>query len=361
MSRSKLEKHFKSHLTKEKMSDPVLVFDNISHQYVAVDRKETKSYKGPGPYEAPALKAEIDKSVEPKKSKDKESYDLFYKFVIIGDSGIGKTSLLLRYTDGVFSDYSKLTLGTDFKLRNILAGEKRVKLQIWDPALDSMKFGGDFHRGADGFVLAYDSTNRESFEHLNRWFQEIRRYNYNKSPIILVATKSDLARECEVEFEEAKRFAQQYNLLGPIATSSKEGTNVEDCFNILAEQLVEEQFHSDETNSYEQGKKSTQNAAPLNLVQALNNIDDYKAKRNLIKRELYFGALSTLFGGFTKTIKFEAADTLIEVLKGTKTIDFLVPYQGAYKQGKLGELYKQVEHLLPKAEETSELHLKKAI
>jgi Ras-related protein Rab-1A len=177
--------------------------------------------------------------------KEKE-YDHLFKIVIVGDSGSGKSCLLLRFTDNNYSDVYISTIGVDFKFRTIKLNGKTIKLQIWDTAGQERfrNITSSFYRGAHGIVLVYDVTNQQSFDNLPTWLDDIARHHgYGSSSaglkqpcIILVGNKTDSPKKV-ISYEAAQRFADKHHLLY-IDTSAKSSANVETAFiNLVADIL----------------------------------------------------------------------------------------------------------------------------
>lgn len=127
------------------------------------------------------------------------------KLVLIGDTGVGKSSLLIRFADNAVSDSQVSTIGVDFRFRTVKVGKSTIKLQIWDTAGQERyrTITSAYYRGADGIIMAYDVTSRESFNHINDWFNEVNRYASENTAKIIVATKIDLKSERVVSSEEA--------------------------------------------------------------------------------------------------------------------------------------------------------------
>merc|ERR1711912_100142 len=117
----------------------------------------------------------------------KMSYAYLFKYIIIGDTGVGKSCLLLQFTDKRFQPVHDLTIGVEFGARMITIDKKQIKLQIWDTA-GQEKFRSitrSYYRGAAGALLVYDITRRETFEHLQSWLEDCRRYS-NKDIVIML-------------------------------------------------------------------------------------------------------------------------------------------------------------------------------
>ena len=165
-------------------------------------------------------------------------YDYLFKLIIIGDSGIGKSCLLNRFSDDVYSEAYISTIGVDFKIRTIEVDGRVCKLQIWDTAGQERfrTITSSYYRGAHGIVLVFDITNPESFANCEMWLVEVQRYASEQVKIILVGTKSDLTEKRKVAFADAQEFAIKHGM-EYIETSAKTATNVESAFLNLAKEL----------------------------------------------------------------------------------------------------------------------------
>merc|ERR1712227_374715 len=141
-------------------------------------------------------------------------YDHLFKLLIIGDSGVGKSSILLRFADNMFSGSYITTIGVDFKIRTISVDGEKVKLQIWDTAGQERfrTITSTYYRGTHGVIVVYDVTNAESFVNVKRWLHEIDQ-NCEIVNKVLVGNKNDCAAENKVvETEDARRFAEQMGI-----------------------------------------------------------------------------------------------------------------------------------------------------
>ena len=163
-------------------------------------------------------------------SKDDE-YDYLFKVVLIGDSGVGKSNLLSRFTRNEFNLESKSTIGVEFATRSIQVDSKTVKAQIWDTAGQERyrAITSAYYRGAVGALLVYDISKQVTFENVERWLNELRDHADSNIVIMLVGNKSDLRHLRAVSTEEAAQFAEKHNL-SFIETSALEATNVEEAF-----------------------------------------------------------------------------------------------------------------------------------
>ncbi|CAK4074826.1 unnamed protein product [Aphanomyces euteiches] len=167
------------------------------------------------------------------------SSDHLFKLVLIGDSGVGKSCLLLRFADDAFTESYITTIGVDFRFRTVKIDKKTVKLQIWDTAGQERfrTITSAYYRGADGIIMVYDVTSQESFDHVNDWLNEVNRYASEGTCKLLVGNKSDMSSKKVVSFDTAKAFAD--SLAIPfLETSAKNAQNVEEAFLTMASELI---------------------------------------------------------------------------------------------------------------------------
>ncbi|KAJ1979561.1 Ras- protein Rab-2A [Dimargaris verticillata] len=168
------------------------------------------------------------------------SYAYLFKYIIIGDTGVGKSCLLLQFTDNRFQPTHDLTIGVEFGARIVTVGNKRIKLQIWDTAgQESFRsITRSYYRGAAGALLVYDITRRDTFDHLATWLEDARKYSNPNITIMLIGNKCDLAAKREVSREEGEAFAQENGLFF-IETSAKTAANVEEAFVNTAQDIYD--------------------------------------------------------------------------------------------------------------------------
>ncbi|XP_015583101.1 ras-related protein RABC2a [Ricinus communis] len=169
------------------------------------------------------------------------SYDYSFKILLIGDSGVGKSSILLSFISNSVHDLSP-TIGVDFKIKMLSAGGKRLKLTIWDTA-GQERFGtliSSYYRGAHGIILVYDVTRRETFTNLSdTWAKEVELYSTNKECIkVLVGNKVDRDSERAVSKEEGMALAEEHKC-SFLECSAKTRENVLQCFKELSLKILE--------------------------------------------------------------------------------------------------------------------------
>ncbi|KAL7980191.1 hypothetical protein Chor_001459 [Crotalus horridus] len=166
-------------------------------------------------------------------SRDDE-YDYLFKVVLIGDSGVGKSNLLSRFTRNEFNLESKSTIGVEFATRSIQVDGKTIKAQIWDTAGQERyrAITSAYYRGAVGALLVYDIAKHLTYENVERWLKELRDHADSNIVIMLVGNKSDLRHLRAVPTDEARAFAEK-NGLSFIETSALDSTNVEAAFQTI--------------------------------------------------------------------------------------------------------------------------------
>ncbi len=212
------------------------------------------------------------------------NYDYLFKFILIGDSTVGKTCILTRFVDGWFKAESDPTIGVEFgsKVLKCKSGVT-VRLQVWDTAgQESFRsITRSYYRGAIGALLVYDITNANSFENLPNWLKDSLDATNQNIGLVLVGNKQDLENQRQVNKEVAKNFAKENNLLF-LETSAKNGSNIEKIFQILSEQIltkIETGLIDPETElGIKKGKEKTktQNQSD-DQSEALSNTDNKKS------------------------------------------------------------------------------------
>ncbi|CAL4080036.1 unnamed protein product [Meganyctiphanes norvegica] len=171
-------------------------------------------------------------------SNTDSEYDYIFKLVLIGDQGVGKSCLLLRFAEDSFRKLAG-TIGLDFKIRTIELDRKIIKLQIWDTA------GGErfraitpsTFRGAHGIILVYDTTREKTLNNVKQWLQEVERYASENVTKLLVGSKCDLIEEKDVDSQTAKEYADSQNITF-IETSAMDATNVDQAFMTMAAEIM---------------------------------------------------------------------------------------------------------------------------
>lgn len=162
-------------------------------------------------------------------------YDLLLKILVIGDSGVGKSCMLLRFADNSFTDSYISTIGVDFKIRTINLDGKKIKLQIWDTAGQERfkTITTSYYRGAHGLIIVYDITSMDSFASIKKWLVDVERFASPNVLKLIVGNKNDLSHRRAVDFSVAKKFADDLGIR-IMEASAKDSKNIEEAFIQLA-------------------------------------------------------------------------------------------------------------------------------
>ena len=183
------------------------------------------------------MSSELRRDMDTKSTLD--DFDIKLKIMVLGESMVGKTSLITRYTNDKFGGRYLCTVGIDFQKKKIEKNGKRVLLQIWDTA-GQERFRNvtkNYFQASQGFVLAYDINNKESFEKVQYWVEEIKSNAEEKIKCILIGTKCDLDKR-EVSEEEGQNLGQKYGYKF-LETSAKENININETFETLVSEIMD--------------------------------------------------------------------------------------------------------------------------
>jgi len=158
---------------------------------------------------------------------------------MVGDSGVGKSSLLKRFATREFTGDYTSTIGVDFEIKTLEVDGKMVKLQIWDTAGQErfLNITTSYYKGAHCILLVYDITQLETFEHLQKWYAQIQEHSTGNVQILLVGNKSDLSDNRQVTYEDAEKLANKLGV-SVFEASAKDGTNVDQAFYHIANQAI---------------------------------------------------------------------------------------------------------------------------
>lgn len=171
-----------------------------------------------------------------------------YKFIMIGESSVGKTCILMQYVESVFRESFLTTVGVDFRIKEIEIDGKKIKLQLWDTAGQEQfhTITKSYFRGAHGILLVYDSTNQQSFEQTKMWMDSIHETTDNVD-IVLIANKIDLP-DRTVSTEEGEALAKEFQC-PYFETSAKTGEGINEAFIALAKIVKERKDKEPTSNS----------------------------------------------------------------------------------------------------------------
>ena len=187
-------------------------------------------------------------------------FDLKYKIMVIGESKVGKTSLIKRYTKDEFGGVYLTTVGVDFQDKIIEIENKKVRLQVWDSA-GQERFRNvtkKYFQSTNGLLVVYDITDKESFKKIGFWLDSIKNYAPENAKYILVGNKCDLDNERKVSFEEGENYAKEKNIKF-FESSAKENTNVNKLFFYLANEIYQDDKTKGKDNKDNGIKLETEN------------------------------------------------------------------------------------------------------
>lgn len=170
----------------------------------------------------------------------KPAYDYLIKLLLIGDSGVGKSCLLLRFSDDSFTPSFITTIGIDFKIRTIELDGKRIKLQIWDTAGQERfrTITTAYYRGAMGILLVYDVTDEKSFGNIRNWIRNIEQHATESVNKMLIGNKCDMVDRKVIDTERGQALAEEYGIKF-METSAKNSINVDKAFITLAKDIMD--------------------------------------------------------------------------------------------------------------------------
>ena len=177
-----------------------------------------------------------------------DNYEYIFKLILIGNSGVGKSSILQRYIQKIFNDSYSSTIGVDFFMKSLTIGDKSIKLQLWDTA-GTEKFRSittGYYRGADAAFVVFDLSSKYSYNSLNEWIESYYKFSNPdvEKNVILIGNKCDLVDKREVTNEEIENFIKNNNI-NYFETSAKEGKNIDEAFLFIAEKLVKQYANKD--------------------------------------------------------------------------------------------------------------------
>ncbi|CAH1115002.1 unnamed protein product [Psylliodes chrysocephalus] len=191
-------------------------------------------------------------TIKRRESLQNNVYDIYGKVMLLGDSGVGKTCILMRFREGTFLAGNFIsTVGVDFRTKVVTVDNTKVKLQIWDTA-GQERFRSVTHayyRDAHALLLLYDVTNKISYDNIRAWLGEIREYAQDDVVIMLLGNKADCGMDRAIRREDGERLAREYNVAF-METSAKSGQNVELAFVAVARELKCRSTGQKDTNTF---------------------------------------------------------------------------------------------------------------
>ena len=211
---------------------------------------------------------------------NEENYDILYKKVKIGDSGVGKSNILSRYVRDEFSIDTKATVGVEFGSKIISINNQQIKMQIWDTAGQEKykSVSSIYYKGAKGALLVYDISRKETFNNLNRWVNEIKNNSDENINILLIGNKCDLEEGRQISQEEAFEKAKEINA-GFLEVSALQAVNIEKAFKYLIQQI-----YSKNNNRIDE-KKNTLKENNNDYININNDVENSENEKNNGKKK----------------------------------------------------------------------------
>ena len=188
---------------------------------------------------------------------ENKEYDLLFKLILIGDSYVGKSNILLKYLKNQFNENSKTTVGVEFGTKNIIINNKRIKIQIWDTAGQERyrSITSAYYKGAKGALIVYDITRKNTFDNIDKWITDLKLNGDENICIIILGNKSDLIDKREINKNDGIKKAEMYKTAF-LETSALNGDNISKAFDELIEQIVinnKNIFQDDNENEIDKG------------------------------------------------------------------------------------------------------------
>ena len=188
---------------------------------------------------------------------ENKEYDLLFKLILIGDSCVGKSNILLKYLKNQFNENSKTTIGVEFGTKNIIINNKRIKIQIWDTAGQERyrSITSAYYKGAKGALIVYDITRKNTFDNIDKWITDLKLNGDKNICIIILGNKSDLIDKREINKNDGIKKAEMYKTAF-LETSALNGDNISKAFDELIEQIVinnKNMFQDDNENEIDKG------------------------------------------------------------------------------------------------------------
>ena len=171
-------------------------------------------------------------------TEDEENYNMIFKIVLVGDSGVGKTNLLLRYLKNEFNTQTKATVGVEFGNTKVQIDNALIKAQIWDTAGQERyrSITSAYYKGAHGALIVYDITRKDSFDSVEKWLSDLKNNGEEKMVIMAIGNKCDMVNERVISTEDGEAKAQRNNIAF-LETSALNATNVAKAFDELIQKL----------------------------------------------------------------------------------------------------------------------------
>ena len=171
---------------------------------------------------------------------DKEPYDFLFKLILIGDSSVGKSNILLKYLKGEFNPNSKATVGVEFGTKNVSINNKKIKIQIWDTAGQERyrSITSAYYKGAKGAFIVYDITRKGTFDNIEKWITDLKTNGDQNIAIVMIGNKSDLDDKREISKDEGLKKSEEFKTAF-METSALNGDNIDKAFEEIIQQIYQ--------------------------------------------------------------------------------------------------------------------------
>ena len=206
------------------------------------------------------------------------SNEILFKLIFIGDSNVGKTTLINKYVDGTFSEEIPPTIGLENKSKTIDIRGLKAKLQIWDTA-GQEKFNSlskQYFQNSDGILLVFDITNKDSFNNIKKWYDDVISYSGVKAKKLLIGNKKDMKNNIKITKDDITQFIGQ-NRMKFIETSAKNNINVEEAFQKIIDLIIDKMSNEDLLEEFGINAKKEHSMSLSNS--SLNNLTGEKKKK----------------------------------------------------------------------------------
>ena len=183
-------------------------------------------------------------------NSDNVDYDILFKLILVGDSGVGKTNILSRYINNEYSSNSESTVGVEFSTKMLNKNNKKIKVQIWDTAGQERykSITSVFYKGAKGGFIVYDITRKDTFNSTDKWINDLKMNGDENISLILIGNKSDLQDQREVSLEDMTKKAELFGV-NFCETSALNNTNIDKVFDIVVEDMIKKFDGKNELNN----------------------------------------------------------------------------------------------------------------
>ena len=207
-----------------------------------------------------------------------DSNEIILKLILIGDSNVGKTTLINKYIDGSFSEEIPPTIGLENRVKTLEIKGLKVKLQIWDTA-GQEKFNSlskQYFQNSDGILLVFDITNKDSFNNIKKWYDDVISYSGVKAKKLLIGNKKDMKNNVKITKDDIIQFTKQ-NRMKFIETSAKNNINVEEAFQKIIDLIIDKMSNEDLLEEFGINAKKEHSMSLSNST--LNNMTGEKKKK----------------------------------------------------------------------------------